>query len=86
MLVGTGFEVETDEISCDIVCKETDKVLTVYITNTEKSRNILEKILQIFTGKKRILHTICRIQQVKIKGRKAFQFFMLWGQHEGNLY
>lgn len=46
MLVGTGFEVETDEISCDIVCKETDKVLTVYITNTEKSRNILEKILE----------------------------------------
>ena len=32
MLVGTGFEVETDEISCDIVCKETDKVLTVYIS------------------------------------------------------
>ena len=44
-LIGTGFDLDNN-IICDIICEETQLVKSVIIKNSEKSRNVLQRILE----------------------------------------
>ena len=44
-LIGTGFDFDNN-IICDIICEETQLVKSVIIKNSEKSREVLQRILE----------------------------------------
>ena len=44
-LIGTGFDLDNN-IICDIICEETQLVKSVIIKNSEKSREVLQRILE----------------------------------------
>ena len=44
-LIGTGFDLDNN-IICDIICEENQLVKSVIIKNTEKSREVLQRILE----------------------------------------
>ena len=44
-LIGTGFDLDNN-IICDIICEETQLLKSVIIKNSEKSREVLQKILE----------------------------------------
>ena len=44
-LIGTGFDLDNN-ITCDIICEETQLVKSVIIKNSEKSREVLQRILE----------------------------------------
>ena len=44
-LIGTGFDLDNN-IICDIICEETQLVKSVIIKNTEKSREVLQRIIE----------------------------------------
>ena len=44
-LIGTGFDLDNN-IICDIICEETQLVKSVIRKNSEKSREILQRILE----------------------------------------
>ena len=44
-LIGTGFDLDNN-IICDIICEETQLLKSVIIKNSEKSREVLQRILE----------------------------------------
>ena len=44
-LIGTGFDFDNN-IICDIICEETQLLKSVIIKNSEKSREVLQRILE----------------------------------------
>ena len=44
-LIGTGFDLDNN-IICDIICEETQLVKSVIIKNSERSREVLQRILE----------------------------------------
>ena len=44
-LIGTGFDLDNN-IICDIICEENQLVKSVIIKNSEKSREVLQRILE----------------------------------------
>ena len=44
-LIGTGFDLDNN-IICDIICEENQLVKSVIIKNSEKSREVLQRIIE----------------------------------------
>ena len=44
-LIGTGFDLDNN-IICDIICEETQLLKSVIIKNSEKSREVLQRIIE----------------------------------------